>query len=136
MNIILLLFTILASMSMGLVVSGMVKSGDKAMTVAPFLLIIQLLFSGILFKLEGIGSKIAYVTVSKWSVEGLGSLADLNSLQTQMEIDFPTFTRDFEDMFEYTKEHVMTSVWVLLAFLLICYVVCTVVLTNVSKDSR
>ncbi len=134
--LLLMWLTILASMSMGLVVSGMVKSGDKAMTVAPFLLIIQLLFSGILFKLEGIGSKIAYVTVSKWSVEGLGSLADLNSLQTQMEIDFPTFTRDFEDMFEYTKEHVMTSVWVLLAFLLICYVVCTVVLTNVSKDSR
>ncbi len=134
--LLLMWLTILASMSMGLVVSGMVKTGDKAMTIAPFLLIIQLLFSGILFKLEGLGSKIAYFTVSKWSVEGLGSLANLNAMQSAMEKEVPNYTRDFEEMFEFTKDHVMTSIWVLLAFLLICGVISTLVLTNVSRDSR
>ena len=58
--------TILASMSMGLLISALVKTGDKAMTLAPFVLIVQLLFSGILFKLEDAAKYIAYLTVSKW----------------------------------------------------------------------
>ena len=56
---------------MGFIISSIAKSGDKAMTAAPFVLIIQLLFSGILFNLEGMGKKISYCTVSRWSVEAL-----------------------------------------------------------------
>ena len=40
--------TIEASMAIGFVISALVKNGDRAMTMAPFVLIIQLLFSGIL----------------------------------------------------------------------------------------
>lgn len=60
--------TILASTAMGLIISAFVKSGDKAMTIAPFVLIVQLLFSGILFTLEGAGKKISYCTVSRLSL--------------------------------------------------------------------
>lgn len=134
--ILLMWLTILASMAMGLVVSGLVKSGDKAMTVAPFLLIIQLLFSGILFQLHGLGSKIAYCTISKWSVEGLGSLTDLNNMITQMEKDFPMYERQTEEMFECTKEHILICMVVMLGYMLICGVITTIVLRNVSKDSR
>lgn len=72
--------TVLASIAMGFIISAMVKSGDKAMAVAPFVLIVQLLFSGILFTLKGIGKKISYCTVSRWSVEALGSISRLNKL--------------------------------------------------------
>ena len=41
--------TVLASIALGFVISAVVKTGDKAMAIAPFVLIIQLLFSGILF---------------------------------------------------------------------------------------
>ena len=46
--------TIYASAAMGLIVSAFVKNSDRAMAVAPFVLIIQLLFSGVLFELEGL----------------------------------------------------------------------------------
>ena len=49
------------------------------MAVAPFVLIIQFLFSGILFTLKGAG-EVIYRTISRWSVESLGSIAKLNKL--------------------------------------------------------
>ena len=57
--------TVLASITMGFVISSIMKTGDKAMTLAPFVLIIQLLFSGILFTLKGAGEIISYCTVSR-----------------------------------------------------------------------
>lgn len=55
------------------------------MVAAPFILIIQLLFSGILFKLEGFGEWISYVTVSRWTVEALGSTVNLNDLPLKLQ---------------------------------------------------
>ena len=97
--------TITASMALGFIISAFVKSGDKAMTCAPFVLIIQLLFSGILFELKGAGSKIAYATISKWSVESLGSIADLNSLTMKMQEEIPGIEHEFQDIFESVSKH-------------------------------
>ena len=47
--------TVIASVAMGFIISSVVQSGDKAMAAAPFVLIVQLLFSGILFTLKGAG---------------------------------------------------------------------------------
>lgn len=128
--------TILASMAMGFVISGVVKSGDKAMTIAPFLLIIQLLFSGILFELEGAGNKLSYLTVSKWSVEGFGSIANLNDLPSRLAEKIPGFTRDAEEMFQCTKGHLSMDLGILLLFLAVCYILSVIVLRNISKDGR
>ncbi|MDD6327718.1 MAG: ATP-binding cassette domain-containing protein [Eubacteriales bacterium] len=73
--------TILVSAGFGLLISACSKNGDRAMTIAPFVLIIQLLFSGILFALNGVTEKISYVTISRWSMEALGSTNDLNGLE-------------------------------------------------------
>lgn len=72
--------TIYASAGFGLLISALSKTGDRAMTIAPFVLIIQLLFSGILFSLSGATDKISYVTFSRWSMEALGSTNNLNGL--------------------------------------------------------
>ena len=81
-----LLLTVMASAAMGLIISAFAKNGDRAMTFAPFVLIVQLLFSGILFKLEGAVDVISRVTVSRWAIEGLGSTADLNMLMSKTGI--------------------------------------------------
>jgi len=128
--------TILASMALGFVISGMVKSGDKAMVIAPFVLIVQLLFSGILFELKGIGDKIAYGTISKWSIEGLGGIANLNELTSKLQKEMPTYQRDFEEMFESTKGHLAVRVDVLGVYVVLCAVISIIVLKSVSKDSR
>lgn len=132
----LLCLTILSSMAMGFVVSGFVKSGDKAMTAAPFLLIIQLLFSGILFELEGAANKLACLTVSKWSVEGFGSIANLNALPSKLQQEIPSYTREADEMFEFTKAHLGTDMAVLGVFIAVCFILCVIVLRRISKDGR
>lgn len=102
--------TVLASIALGFVISAVVKTGDKAMAIAPFVLIIQLLFSGILFTLEGAGEVISYVTVSRWSVEGLGSIAKLNRLDLKLQADYPMLEHEAESFFKATGAHV-TQCW-------------------------
>lgn len=76
-----LFVTIYVSAGFGLLISAISKSGDRAMTIAPFILIIQLLFSGILFSLNGVTEKASYLTFSRWSMEALGSTNSLNDLE-------------------------------------------------------
>lgn len=49
--IVLIFLTIYAAAGMGLLLSSITKSADRAMAIAPFVLIVQLIFSGILFEL-------------------------------------------------------------------------------------
>lgn len=128
--------TILASTAMGLIISALVKSGDKAMTVAPFVLIVQLLFSGILFMLEGAGKKISYCTVSRWSVEALGSIAHLNSLELKMQKEYPMLEHKAESFFKATAGHVSYAWMILIAMTAICIVSSIVVLRRIAKDTR
>lgn len=128
--------TITASMALGFILSAVVKSGDKAMACAPFVLIIQLLFSGILFELKGMGSKIAYATIIKWSVESLGSISDLNSLTMKMQEELPGIEHEFQEIFEFSKTHLISN-WAILAVMaVLCGVATTVLLRGVAKDGR
>ncbi len=79
--------TVYVAAAFGLLISAISKNGDRAMTIAPFVLIIQLLFSGILFSLDGVTEKISYVTFSRWSMEALGSTNNLNDLTPVGEED-------------------------------------------------
>lgn len=73
--------TIYVSACFGLLISAISKSGDRAMAIAPLVLMVQLLFSGILFALNDATDKISYLTFSRFSIEALGSTNDLNSLE-------------------------------------------------------
>lgn len=128
--------TILASIAMGLIISAMVKTGDKAMALAPFVLIIQLLFSGILFTLEGAGKLISYCTISRWSVAALGSIARLNSLDLRMQEDIPSLPHEVEDVFQATGHHVFES-WGIMAVIAVIFIAASIILLrNLSKDGR
>lgn len=128
--------TVEAAMALGFVISALVKSGDKAMTMAPFVLIVQLLFSGILFELSGVGKYIAYVTISKWSVESLGSISELNNLELKIQQQLPTAEHEFQKIFESTDGHLLANWGILFGMMALCAVLCTLVLRNVSKDGR
>ena len=128
--------TILVAITMGFVISSMVKSGDKAMAIAPFVLIIQLLFSGILFALKGAGEFISYCTISRWSVESLGSIANLNELQLKLQKDYPMLEHEAEDFFKATGGHVLQSWMILIVMTGLFMVISIVMLRNISKDRR
>ncbi len=131
--------TILASQSLGLVVSALSRSPEKAMVSAPFLLIIQLLFSGILFKLEGFGEFISYFTISKWSVEGLGSVAALNDLPMRLALEYPNLPlkeREVEAIFESSASHLTIILLVLALFAFVELLVCALFLRRIKNDQR
>lgn len=63
-----------------LFISSFVKTTTTAMTVVPFLLIFQLIFSGGFFSLTGNAYKLSYLTVSKWGLTSLCAQGEYNSL--------------------------------------------------------
>lgn len=128
--------TVLAAITMGFVISSMVRTGDKAMAIAPFVLIIQLLFSGILFALKGAGEVISYCTISRWSVESLGSIVNLNKLELKLQKDYPMLEHEAEAFFQATKGHVMQC-WVILAGMTVLFMgISILLLKNIAKDRR
>lgn len=72
--------TLVASISLGLFVSAFVKNISQANSALPLLLLPQIIFSGVLFKIEGIASNVSWFMLSRWSVAAYGALVDLNNL--------------------------------------------------------
>lgn len=72
--------TLLACMNLGLMVSAVVKNSSQANNALPLILLPQIIFSGVLFKMEGIGSYISWLMLSRWSVGAYGILVDVNAM--------------------------------------------------------
>ncbi len=64
---------------MALMVSAIVHSTTTAMTIMPFMLIFQLVFSGGFFQLSGFSVKITNFTISKWGLTALCSQGNYNA---------------------------------------------------------
>ena len=75
-----ILITTYAADMMALMVSCIVRTTTTAMTVMPFLLIFQLVFSGGFFQLSGIADKVKYVTISHWGMNSLCAIGRYNEL--------------------------------------------------------
>lgn len=124
-----------AAAALGLLVSCVAKNADEALRTAPFILIIQLLFSGILFELGSFSEKISYFTISKWSVAALGSIANLNELPYDNP-NMAAIKRNVEDIFEFSKSHVEFTWLILAVMIFVCGILGIMILRNISKDSR
>lgn len=132
-SILLLMY---AADMMGLLISCLVKKEEAANVLAPYILIVQLIFSGILFTMEGLADKLSYVMISRWGMEALGSIARLNDLQLKIQMEVPTVPHEFEDRFDATSEHLL-HVWaILIIFSLVFVFVGNLLLHRVSKDTR
>lgn len=69
---------------LGLAVSSLVKNTTTAMTVMPFILIVQLIFSGSIFPITGNLRIISDLTVSKWGQRVLCIEANMNELPSEL----------------------------------------------------
>ncbi|AFZ05491.1 FHA modulated ABC efflux pump with fused ATPase and integral membrane subunits [Oscillatoria nigro-viridis PCC 7112] len=72
--------TLMSCISLGLLVSAIVKNGSQANSALPLLLLPQIIFSGVLFKMEGAASKFSWLMLSRWSVGAYGSLVNVNGM--------------------------------------------------------
>jgi hypothetical protein len=79
MGITVLLITFAADM-MALFISALVRNTTTAMTVMPFLMIVQLIFSGGIFTLPSWSDGIAKLTVSHYGLRCIAAQADFNEL--------------------------------------------------------
>lgn len=128
--------TVEAAMALGFIISSMVKTASLAMVLAPIVLIVQLLFSGILFMLSGISKMLSYITISKWSVEALGSICVLNDLPEKLQQTISTSPIEVNGAYLSMPGRVLGIWMVLLGMTVFCLILCTVLLRRVSKDSR
>lgn len=69
--------------ALGILVSCIVKTENAAMTVMPFVLIVQLVMSGMMFALPEKAAPIKELTISKWGLCAICSSADVNELPTK-----------------------------------------------------
>lgn len=132
-----LLATFLISLSasaMGIFVSSLFTNADRAMTIAPLLLMPQLLFSGMIFELDGIANIISYVVVSRWSMMSFGSTSDLNSVGMITEEGRRIVT--YSSFYTHSATHLLSTWLVLLLFIGLFSLASVLVLRNINKERK
>ncbi len=133
-----------ASSIMGIFVSALVKNADRAMSLAPLLLMPQLLFAGVIFDLKGVTEVISWFAVCRWSMEAMGSCANLNSMEHRLiqELDDEMLktkmAEQFTDkeMFEFTQNHVLMCWLILLGFVVVFSVAAGLVLSRIKNERK
>ena len=145
-------FIMMASDALGLLISSIVKKDELAGKLAPYILILQLLFSGVLFELEGAGNILSGIMISRWGMEALGSICDLNNMPTTIykEMTHEGFEpgmcpcnlieelehMEFKAGFDATAGHFALVLFIMLLFIAIPLVVADLMLRKVKNDGR
>jgi len=129
-----LLFTfflvIFAADALGLLVSCVVKTETAAMTAMPFVLILQLVLSGVVFELEGAAASLSSFTISRWGVNAIGSIANINAMPGARQSD-----HDWSDFYFTTGN--ITQLWlILIGFTLVYGVIAIISLKFIDRDKR
>lgn len=147
-----------ASDALGLMISSFVKKEELASKLAPYILIAQLLFSGVLFKLEGAANAFSGIMISRWGMEALGSICDLNATNTLVYQSFADSKKydwvavcteerccgilpslqfpEPSDAYEATSEHFVLVLLIMVAFIVVPLVLGDLLLHRVKKDGR
>ena len=92
--------TLIASTSLSLMLSAFVQTENEGNGILPLIMIPQIIFSGVLFNLEGWSSKLSWLMLSRWSIGAYGSLADVNAMAPKPN---PVLTEEIiNDIFKAT----------------------------------
>lgn len=126
--------TSVSAAAMGLFVSSMFTNADRAMTVAPILLMPQILFSGLIFTLDGATEFISWMAVCRWSMEGYGTTANLNNLPLRLQQLGVAVSHVSESFFEYTESHLLTAWGILALFTALFLILARGVLSRIGKE--
>jgi ABC-type multidrug transport system ATPase subunit len=159
------LITFAADM-LAILLSAIVHTTTTAMTAVPFLLIVQLVFAGTYFRLPDIVRPLSNLTISKWGINALCSVADYNSLNGvsfwnavyRLRKDetfkplFDTYINGNEEIketllkignrvqqdpsFMCTVQNVVKDWGILILVAVVCILVSVLVLQFIDKDER
>ena len=103
------------SMLVGLMVSALVTKGEQTMPALVVIVMLQVVLSGAVFPLTGIGGWFADIAPARWGLGALGSTADLNAIMS------PESHKDA--LWNHTATQWFTNMGVLIGIGLICLIV-------------
>ena len=143
MMITLVLITV-SSSSLGLLVSSLVKNTDRAMVFAPIILIPQLLFSGILFKLEGVTEVLSWICVSRWGMQAFSNTANLNGVlwnglslkYKDKDMLLQAFELNKNTLYAHSVNNLLLAWGVMLMTIVVFCFISATVLRSVKNDKR
>jgi ABC-type multidrug transport system ATPase subunit/ABC-type transport system involved in multi-copper enzyme maturation permease subunit len=75
-----LVFTALASVALGLFISALASSTNMIIYLVLLVLFGQIIFSGAIFELSPLTRPLSWLTITRWSLEALGSSVDMTAL--------------------------------------------------------
>lgn len=128
---------------LGLMVSSFSGTPTTAMKIMPFVLIIQLIMSGVLFELSGSAKYAANVTFSKWGMGSFGSIGDINSLESKLSGELaekipnfdPSTIATTDEIFNHDVQTLLTSWGWCIGLTLIFAIISIVSLKLKNRDS-
>ena len=118
---------IFASDALGLLISSIVRNENAAMTVMPFILIIQLVMSGLIFELSGAIKTVSALTISRWGLDAICATANTNAMGSIYPVS--------KEM-ESTVENLLWLWGIQLLFVVVYTVLAIAFLEQVDKDKR
>lgn len=124
----------LSSSTMGLALSAASASADKAMKLAPLLLVPQILFSGVVFALDGVADVISTLVVCRWGMEAYGATANLNELPLKLQLAGLPIPHEAESIFERTTGHMLLAWGILAIFTLALLALTRLILLRLRKE--
>jgi len=120
----------LAGLSLGLFISAFAPNPDRAITLVPTLFIVQLVFAGLFFPLEGVSATLSYLTVSRWSLGALGASAEVNRFCGK-----PTPCID-ANLYTSSAEHLWIHWGVLLLYSAVCLLLAGLAVRQMGRPQR
>jgi ABC-type multidrug transport system ATPase subunit/pSer/pThr/pTyr-binding forkhead associated (FHA) protein/ABC-type multidrug transport system permease subunit len=127
--------TAISASSIGIFVSSLFKNADRAMTVAPILLMPQLLFSGMIFELSGASNYISFIITCRWSMQGLGTTANLNSLDSITKEGL-RISNEFSNFYEFTVFNLVSMWTILFSFVIVFSIFAMLILRNINYERK
>lgn len=76
-----LVLAVLASICLGLLISAVVRNASTVIYIILIVLFVQIIFAGSLFDIPEGARPISYLTTTRWTLEALGSTADLERIK-------------------------------------------------------
>ncbi len=78
-----LVLATLASITMGLLISAVVRSASMVIYIILFVLFAQIIFAGAIFEIPAAARPISYLTTTRWTLEALGSTVNIDRLNAR-----------------------------------------------------
>lgn len=130
---------LLASTGMGLLISTISPNTERATLYMPLVIIPQIVFSGLMFELDGIKKVIAWFVVNRWGVGAYGSLFKIKNIEqlSMLPEDMQYLFEEMSiDMSLYsTKASYLMNCWgALLITIAVCLLIMFIVIKRENKN--